>query len=306
MTPQTIALLALVTVSEATIGVFVKLTGGLIPIQTLNFYALSLAAMLLFGFMSRITGKPFRFPRSNLKDTLLVGILIAAQISVFNYAMTLVPIANAVIFWSTAPFFTFVFSAVFLGEKARPGYVFIFAVALTGISIANPLKGEEMLGNLIALGDGAVYAAMVTYLRYEGKSETGNDIAWSMLVAAVVLSPSTLLFGAGDILRGIHYETLGVTVPVLLWVLGLGIVSTGFAYLGISMVLKALDANVYALIDIIVSPLVASFFGYLVFGDIPSSGMVLGGAMLLGAGFWLIRETSRGMETRAVHPCQCA
>ncbi|MAB12935.1 DMT family transporter [Parvibaculum sp.] len=306
MTAQTISLLALITVSEATIGVFVKLTGGLIPIQTLNSYALSLAALLLFGFMPSITGKPLLFPRNNLKDTLLVGILIAAQISVFNYAMTLVPIANAVIFWSIAPFFTFIFSAVFLGEKARPGYMLIFVIALVGIAIANPLKGSELVGNLVALGDGAVYAAMVTYLRYEGKSETGSDIAWSMLVAAIVLSPSTLLFGAGDILRGIHYETLGVTVPVLLWVLGLGVVSTGFAYLGISMVLKTLDANVYALIDIIVSPLVASFFGYLVFGDVPSWRMVLGGAMLLGAGFWLTRETSRGMENRAVHPCQCA
>ena len=306
MTAQTVSLLALVTISEATIGVFVKLTGGLIPIQTLNFYALSLAALLLFGFMPRVTGKPLRFPRGNLTDTLMIGVLIAAQISVFNYAMTLVPIANAVIFWSIAPFFTFIFSAVFLGEKARPGHVLIFLVALAGVAIANPLKGGEMAGNLVALGDGAVYAAMVTYLRYEGKSEAGNDIAWSMLIAAIVLSPSTLLFGGGDILHGIYYEPLGMTVPVLLWVFGLGVVSTGFAYLGISMVLKTLDANVYALIDIIVSPLVASFFGYLVFGDIPSSGMALGGAMLLGAGFWLTRETSMGMENQAVHPCQCA
>jgi len=32
--------LVLITISEATIGVFVKLTGDAIPIQTLTFYAL--------------------------------------------------------------------------------------------------------------------------------------------------------------------------------------------------------------------------------------------------------------------------
>lgn len=41
---RTLALLALITPSEAMIGVFVKLTAGLIPIQTLNFYALACAA----------------------------------------------------------------------------------------------------------------------------------------------------------------------------------------------------------------------------------------------------------------------
>ena len=44
---RVVLLLALITVSEATIGVFVKLTGDAIPIQTLNFYALSFGAAFL-------------------------------------------------------------------------------------------------------------------------------------------------------------------------------------------------------------------------------------------------------------------
>ena len=35
---------------------------------------------------------------------------------------------------------------------------------------------------------------------------------------------------------------------------GLGLISTGFAYFGISLVLKTIDANLYSLVDIIVSP----------------------------------------------------
>ncbi|MES1945339.1 membrane protein [Salinisphaera sp. PC39] len=300
---KTLLLLALITVSEATIGVFVKLTDGRIPIQTLTFYAMACAAAFLFVARTLASGQRPRFPKGNVKDTAIIGVLIAAQGGVFNFAMSLVPIANAVIFWSIAPFFVFIFSALFLGEKAKKSYILIFGIALTGIALANPLGGGYMLGNFVALATGAIYAAMVTYMRYEGKTETGNDIAWSLLVAALVLSPFLLVSGPGEITAMIDYPALGVDLPVLLWALGLGVVSTGFAYFGISIVLKSLNANVYALVDIIVSPVVASTLGFLIFAEVPGQGMIYGGALLLGAGFWLTREMSRGRENQPVPPC---
>jgi len=85
----------------------VKLTDGRIPVQTLTFYAFVFATAFLMMAMPRATKAPLKPPRGNWKDTILIGALIAAQGGFFNYAMTLVPIANAVIFWSVAPFFTF-------------------------------------------------------------------------------------------------------------------------------------------------------------------------------------------------------
>ncbi|KPV39642.1 hypothetical protein AN478_10985 [Thiohalorhabdus denitrificans] len=303
---KTLLLLLLITFSEATIGVFVKLVDGRIPIQTLNFYALAFAAAFLMAAMPLATGQAPRFPKGNLKDTAVIGALIALQISVFNFAMTLAPIANVVIFWSVAPFFTFIFSALFLGEKARKSYLLIFAVAIAGIVLAKPLEGGNMAGNLVALADGAVYAAMVTYMRHEGKTEAGNDIAWSMLVGALLLLPAPFFFGSGAATAMVPYPALGAELPVLLWAACLGIISTGFAYFGISIVLKRLRANAYSLVDIIVSPVVAALLGYLIFGEAPSLNMIYGGALLLGAGFWLTYEMSRGREDQAVHPDQCA
>jgi len=296
-------LLLLITLSEATIGVFVKLTDGLIPIHTLTFYAMAIAAAFLFVARSLATRQWPRFPKGNVKDTAIIGVLIAAQGGVFNYAMSLVPIANAVIFWSIAPFFVFIFSALFLGEKAKKSYILIFGIALAGIVLANPLGGGHMLGNFVALATGVIYAAMVTYMRSEGKTETGNDIAWSLLVAALVLSPALLLAGPGEVWTIVAYPTLGLDFPVMLWAACLGLISTGFAYFGISIVLKSINANLYSLVDIIVSPVVASTLGYLIFAEVPGQGMIYGGAILLGAGFWLTREMSRGREGQAVHPC---
>ena len=290
---RTLLLLAMITVSEATIGVFVKLVDGRIPITTLNFYALAFAAAFLLASVPRATGRPLALPTDNLRDTLIIGVLIAAQISVFNYAMTLAPIANVVIFWSVAPFFSFLFGWAFLGERPRRSYVAIFVLALVGIVIARPLSGGYVTGNLVALADAAIYAAMITYMRHEGRTETDNDVPWQMIVAAIVLAPSLVLAGLGEPLATIAYPALGVELPVLLWAAGLGIVSTGVAYLGISMVLRRIRADTYTLVDVIVSPVVAATFGWLVFGDVPGAGMIVGGAILLASGGWLSRDMAR-------------
>lgn len=290
---KTFIILVIITLSESTIGVFVKLTDGLIPVQTLTFYAFAFATAFLFAAVPYATKKELEFPYKNWKDSIIIGALIAAQSGLFNYAMTLVPIANAVIFWSVAPFFTFIFSWLFLSEPAKKSYIIIFLIALAGIAIAQPFQEGYMLGNMVALSVGAIYAAMVTYMRHEGITEAGNDIAWSMLVATIVMLPSLIFVGAGDFTAMIQYENLGISLPVMLWAACLGLISVGLAYFGISIVLKSINANLYSLIDVIVSPAVATMWGYLIFNEVPPLSMLYGGILLLSAGFWLTREMSR-------------
>jgi drug/metabolite transporter (DMT)-like permease len=289
----------MITVSEATIGVFVKLVDGRIPIATLNFYALVLAAAFLFATVPWASGQRLRFPSDNVRDTVIVGVLIALQISAFNVAMTMAPIANVVIFWSVAPFFSFLFAWAFLGDRPTWTHGAIFAVALVGIVIAKPFSGGHVAGNLVALADAAIYAAMVTYLRFEGKTEDDPDIPWQMAVAALVLAPSLAIWGPGAPLVVVAYPDVGVALPVGLWALGLGIVSTGASYLGISLVIRRIRAGTYTLVDVIVSPIVAAMFGWVIFGEVPGGGMIAGGALLLASGAWLSRVMAgrRGEST---------
>lgn len=290
-----LALLA-VTLAEATIGVFVKLTGDAIPIFTLNFYRVLFAAGFLAVAMTFIDKNFWRFPRRNLRDIIIVGLLIAAQISFFNIAMSMAPIANVVIFWSIAPFFVFIFSWLFLGEKASTQHIIVFIIALVGLFIAKPLEGGAALGNFIALGDGAIYAALVTYMRHEGTTEDTNDVFWFMVAAVIFLSPALAIFGPGAMGAVSAHTLLGLSVPVWLWVASLGVISTGIAYLFISIVLKTIDANVYSLVDIIVSPVVAAVFGFLIFSETPSNDIIYGGVLLLISGFWLTRSMSHTKE----------
>jgi len=71
----------------------------------------------------------------------------------------------------TLNFYRVCFAAIFLDEKPRWTHVLIFLVAMGGVYLAKPLAGGHALGNLIALGDGAIYAALVTYIRKEETTE---------------------------------------------------------------------------------------------------------------------------------------
>jgi len=279
--------LIIVTLAEATIGVFVKLTGDAVPVFTLNFYRVLFAFLFLLAVVPFVDKNFWRVSRKQLRPIAVIGLLIALQISFFNIAMTMAPIANVVIFWSIAPFFVFIFSAVFLKEKIKKEHVFIFLIALTGIFIAKPLEGGEALGNMIALFDGAIYAGLVTYMRYEGTHESANLICWFMGAATVILSPALFIFGPGELTAMFTYPTLDISLPAILWVVCLGVVSTGVAYFFITVALKQIKAIIYSLVDIIVSPIVAAFFGYLIFSEVPSENMIYGGALLLISGFWL-------------------
>lgn len=286
--------LLIVTLAEATIGVFVKLTGDAIPIYTLNFYRVFFAFLFLATIVPFIDGRAWRLPRNNIRSVLVIGALIALQISMFNIAMKLAPIANVVIFWSIAPFFVFIFSVLFLNEKITRHHIFIFLVAFIGILVAKPLSGGYVLGNVIALVDGAVYAALVSYMRYENRTESPRLVVWFMMMATVYLLPFLFMFGPGNVGKIIRYEALGVSLPIMLWVLCLGVLSTGVAYLFITFSLKKIKASIYSLVDIIVSPVVAALFGFLIFSEVPSSNMIYGGALLLLSGFWLTNYMSGG------------
>ncbi|MFW6209984.1 MAG: hypothetical protein ACOC4E_00650 [Patescibacteria group bacterium] len=43
-----------------------------------------------------------------------------------------------------------------------------------------------------------MYAALVTYLRSAGKTETTVDILWFMIAATIYLTPTLFISGLGD------------------------------------------------------------------------------------------------------------
>ncbi len=294
--------LVIVTIAEATIGIFVKLTGDAVPIFTLHFYRVLFAFLLITAVMPFLDSRFYRISRKEIVPAAIIGLLIALQISFFNTAMKLGPVANAVVFWSAYPFFVFIFSSLFLNEKPRTTHFFIFLLAIAGIVIAKPLSSGNMLGNFIAMATSLIFASLITYMRFEDRTETTGILFWFFLFTVIFLLPLPFIFGFGSpaALGAYSFGTLipgTVHLPKLLWILALGMFSTGTAYLFITFALQRINANLYSLVDIIVSPLLAAIFAFLFLGEIPSTSLMIGGAILLISGFWLTAEMSEQMVT---------
>lgn len=292
--------LAIITVAEATIGIFVKLAGNAVPIYTLNFYRMFFALLLLLAVMPFVDRGFWRVNRGEAKPIIIIGGLIALQISLFNIAMSMAPIANVVVLWSTYPFVVFLLSARMKEEQFRKIHIPIFLLALVGILVAEPLSGGTITGNLISLFGGIVYGSLISYMRYEQQTESSGAIFWFILAATMFLFPALFIFGSGSIFSPAPATLFGatVTVPAIVWVASLGVISTGVSYLFIAYALKRIPAGVYSLVDVIVSPVVAAFFGLIILSEMPPISMVYGGAIVLTAGFWLATDLSRGRITR--------
>lgn len=289
--------LIIVTIAEATIGIWVKLTGDAIPIFTLNFYRVFFALLFLTAALPLFDKRFFKLDKDDIKPAVIIGLLIAMQISTFNIAMTLAPIANVVILWSTYPFFVFILSALFLGERVDLEHLLIFVLGFIGIFLSEPFAGAEsnVMGNSISLLGGLIYGCLITYMRKEDKEESTGIVFWFFVFASLFLLPALFIFGPGNLfaLQEVMLFGSSFALPPILWAMGLGVIATGVAYLFITVSLQKINANIYSLVDIIVSPGVAAILGFLILREIPSSNMVIGGSILIIAAFLLTRKISK-------------
>lgn len=291
--------LALITMFEAMIGIWVKLTGDSVPIYTLNFYRVFFALLTVLIFLVFID-KP-RFIKKELKSNLLIGFFIALQISLFNIAMSLAPVANVVIFWSTYPFFVFIFSKFYLKEKIKRFHVLVFITGLAGLIISQPLSGidEHIIGNVISLSGGLVYAILITYLRKESDDKPSN-VFWYFLFASLFLLPAVFIFGTGNLFSVSQANLFGLSYqfPPIIWVLGLGVISTGIVYILMRYMLNIMKAGVYSVFDVIISPVAAALFAFLILQQIPGTEKIIGGSILLLASFLLTIDIAKGINIR--------
>lgn len=293
--------LIFVTIFEALIGIWVKLVGDAVPIFTLNFYRVFFAFLSLLIIVPFVDKKFLKLKKWDIKSTIFIGFLIALQISLFNIAMKLAPIANVVILWSVYPFFVFIFSWIFLDEKVKKTHILILILGLIGVIITRPFSGltEHILGNSISLFGGLVFGALITYMRKEDKTNSTGIVFWFFLFSTLFLLPMVFIFGPGNLFEfqeRILFNTI-FNVPIILWVLGLGIISTGITYLLMTFALQKISANVYSLIDILASPIAAIIFAFIILNEIPSYNMVFGGAVLLISALWLAIYLSKGSIT---------
>jgi drug/metabolite transporter (DMT)-like permease len=190
---------------------------------------------------------------------------------------------------ASTPLFTAIVAAVYLKDRIRPMQVAGLLLGFVGVSVAagfgsGDLAHSSVLGSLAAVLAGASYGIAFAYMRKHLTSIEPTVAAAGQLVMATALS---LPFAIGtSITSGIHLDPHIVLAIVLL-----GVVGTGFAYILNYRVIADLGATRASLVTYVI-PVVAVTVGVVVL-DEPFEWSLVYGGVLIVAGIALVHPPAR-------------
>ncbi|MBU0662872.1 MAG: DMT family transporter [Candidatus Diapherotrites archaeon] len=270
MKPYLYAVLAAICFS--TVGIFVKFIGGNVPIMTISFFRVFIGLLLLAIVVPRIDPHFLKQTPRDLIAFAGIGFLLAAEQAIYNTAFLHTGVSNTVLIHSLWVMFSAVLAFFILKEKITRQEGIAFIVAFAGLAIINPLAPEQMFGNALALLAAVAFALLIVLMRLEDRSHTVSTIFWIMLFASIFLLPFPLLQGAGD------------WFPALPWLIGIGAISTGLAYLFTTFALEKIHADHYSAIEMVVLAVSAIALAVLLLGEALTRNLIVGGALLILAG----------------------
>ncbi|MCC2688911.1 MAG: hypothetical protein K0S21_1714 [Rhizobiaceae bacterium] len=214
------------------------------------------------------------------------------------FALTRLPLPEAITLNYAQPLLVVVFGALFLGETIRVYRWSAVAVGLVGVIIVSwpklsllrspgMLGDEELMGVIAALAGATVSALTMLFVRSLVQTEkTATIVLWFSLSASAA-GLLTIPFG---------WAQLSAAQFTLL--VGAGLCG------GIGQILMT-EAYRYADVSTVApfeytSLILGLVIGYAVFGDIPTVQMLSGGAIVVAAGIFIIwREQQLGLKRGA-------
>ena len=210
------------------------------------------------------------------------GICLAAHFATWITSLSYTSITASTVLVTTNPIWVGLISWWWYRQKLTRQGVIAIAIALVGgIIIALPEHNASgsysnpLLGNLLAL-IGALMSSL--YLIFGSQAQrrglsTGNYIAIAYSTAALGLFPLPLLWNT---------SYLGYPVKVYLYVLLMAIASQAVGHTCLNWSVRWISPTLVSL-SLLCEPIVASFVGAIVFGEIPSWNPILGGLIILMA-----------------------
>ena len=248
--------------------------------------------LLLRSFAALLMLSPFiwregfltilRAPQPGLQ-TLRV-IFSTLEVAAFYWAVSYLPLADVMTFYMAGPIFVAALAVMVLGEKISGRRWIIILFGFAGVIIAmRPTSAAFSMASLIAIFGSLCFAALMLTTRNLRKTSDTSLVTWQTVAA--------LIFGA--CFAPVGWVTPSASDFILLSLLG---IVAALAHICVNRSLKLAPANVvvpYQYTQIAW----AMLFGYIFFGDIPESGMVIGSLVIIVAGFLIFIDEQRAKNT---------
>ncbi len=218
----------------------------------------------------------------HLRLHLLRGLLSFVAASSFFYALSQMPIADLYVIAFTAPFMVAALSWPLLRERVASGTWWAIGLGFIGVLIAFRPSGVTF-GTAAMVGFVATFAYAISNIVMRKVGPTENPIVTTIYG-----------MGGGGLLSLLAAMPFWVTPTIgdALIMLAIGVLA-GIGALALSASFRFAPAAVISPIDYS-SILWGGFYGYLLFGDVPGAPTLIGAAVIVTAGLWLVRQQHRG------------
>ena len=262
-------------------NVFAKLLSENHSVIEIAFYR-NLIACMPFLFMVFVLGKRDILAIQSKPAAIGVRAVVGAISLITTFAAySLMPMAETTVLLFTASLFIPVLGVIFLHEKVGPYRWAAVAIGFIGVVImTSPAGSVNGLGVTVALIAALMHATLQIILRYLGKFERPETVAFYFLVIGTLVTALPLPFVA-----------VTPTVAELPLLLGLGLSGAAAQWL-LSVAFRNAPAAIVTVFNY--SGIVwATFFGWLIWNDWPLPAVLAGAAVVIASNGLVIWRESR-------------
>ncbi|HSW12526.1 MAG TPA: DMT family transporter [Solimonas sp.] len=215
-------------------------------------------------------------PPRQLAWLVLAGLFFAADLAVWHRSILWTSVANSTLLTNLAPVWVTLAAWLLWGERVNRGFLAGLGLALAGavLLMADSLhvSRQTVIGDALAVLTSLFYAGYLLVLSRQRRLQSTLAVMfWTSATAALALLPLTLL--AGETLWPSSLQGWLVLLGLgwLSHALGQGLIAYGFAHLPAS----------FSSASLLVQPLAAAAFAWLLLAEPFGVQQALGGAVVL-------------------------
>jgi len=263
----------------AGLDTLVKLAAARHPIGQIIFFRNLFAFLPLLFFIRRAGGLAALRTRHLLRH-LLRSVFGVASMAAGFLAFALLPLADAVALCQSAPIFITALSVPLLGEKVGWRRWSAVAAGFVGILVmARPGSGVFEAGAALAIASALLYAFAVVQVNRMAASEQPAAIVFYFTLAGALLGAVSL-----------PWQWAAPTALSLACLITIGLLG-GLAQMALTLAYGLAPVSVIAPFEYL-SLTFAAGFGYAIWGDLPDRYILIGAAIVIGSGLYILhRET---------------
>ena len=213
----------------------------------------------------------------------LAGLAFAGDLAVWHQSIHLTSVANSTLLTNLAPVFLTLVLHFGFGQKHAPRFWLGLALALGGAVVL--MAGSLRIGRETALGDALAIVTAMFYAAYQLLVSRGRQhfsaldvMLRSSAASAIVLLLITLATGEVFWPRSAHSWGILLALAVISHVGGQGLIAWALAHLPAS----------FSSVTLLVQPIAATVFAWLILGEGFGPQQVLGGVIVM-AGILICR-----------------